>query len=292
MKSDESVSVRLFGGLGNQIFQYMAGKSLAVALSCSLRVDTSWLKSGYSHEKSSIKEFDFYSPDYEYGQAHKNTLHLYSDRLATVAARTSTTLASWLRINAPKSVGYEDLSRLNRGVQLRGYYQSPKYFMKLVELGAVSKESFELLHPSVEFKNEYSKIPRDGFIAVHVRGGDYLQKNSDYRELGSDYYKSALNSFGSEIRSLPKWVFTDDESHARKVLASIPDLNFLESESLTAAENMVLMSKAHGIVGANSTFSYWSSVISRQDSLIIVPKNWMKSKSQPEDFFPLGWRLM
>jgi hypothetical protein len=292
MKSDESVSVRLFGGLGNQIFQYMAGKSLAMALSCSLCVDTSWLKSGYSHEKSSIKEFDFYSPDYEYGQAHKNTLHLYSDRLATVAARTSTTLASWLRINAPKNVGYEDLSRLNRGVQLRGYYQSPQYFLKLVELGAISKESFELLHPSVEFKKKSARIPRVGFIAVHVRGGDYLQKNSDYRELGGDYYESALNSFRSEIKDLPKWVFTDDEPHARKVLASIPDLNFLESESLTAAENMILMSKAHGIVGANSTFSYWSSLISRQDSSIIVPKNWVKSKSQPEDFFPAEWRLI
>jgi len=292
MKSDDSISVRLFGGLGNQIFQYMAGKSLAVDLNCSLRIDTSWLQSGYSHEKSSIAEFNFYRPDHEYGQAHKNTLHLYSDRLATVAARTSSTLASWLRINAPKSAGYEDLSKLNRGVQLRGYYQSPHYFMKLVESSAISKESFELLHPHEVFKKESSRIPRDGFIAVHVRGGDYLQKNSDYRDLPSDYYKSALNFLGNEVGNLPKWVFTDDQSHAKKVLASIPDLNFLENKSLTAAESMILMSKAEGIVGANSTFSYWSSVISGKDSTIIFPKIWIKSKSQPENFFPTGWQLI
>ena len=164
--------------------------------------------------------------------------------------------------------------------------------MKLVESSAISKDSFKLLHPSEVFKNECLRIPREGFIAVHVRGGDYLQKNSDYRELPSDYYRSALNSLGNEVGNLPKWVFTDDQSHAKKVLASIPNLNFIENKSLTAAESMILMSKAEGIVGANSTFSYWSSVISAKDSSIIFPKNWIKSKSQSEDFFPIGWQLI
>ena len=39
MKSEDFISVRLFGGLGNQIFQYMAGKSLAVDLKCKLHID-------------------------------------------------------------------------------------------------------------------------------------------------------------------------------------------------------------------------------------------------------------
>ena len=292
MKSDDSISVRLFGGLGNQIFQYMAGKSLAVDLKCSLHIDTSWLQDGFTHENSSITEFNFYRPDYEFGHAHKNTAHLYLERLVTVASRNSTVLSNLLRINAPRGVEYEDLSRLNRGVQLRGYYQSPQYFMKLMESGVVSMESFGLLEPGENFKKECSQIPRDGFIAVHVRGGDYLQKNSDYRELSSDYYETALNSFGSEVRNLPKWVFTDDESHAKKVLASIPNLNFLEKKSLTAAESMILMSKAKGIVGANSTFSYWSSIISGENSLIFAPKRWMKKNSLPDNFFPTGWQLI
>jgi len=292
MKSDDFISVRLFGGLGNQIFQYMAGKSLAVDLKCSLHINTSWLQDGFTHENSSITEFKFYRPDLEFGQIHKNTAYLYLDRSVTVLSRNSPALSNLLRINAPRGVGYEDLSKLNRGVQLRGYYQSPQYFMKLMESGVVSKESFELLEPGEKFKKECAQIPRDGFVAVHVRGGDYLQKNSDYRELSSDYYETALDSFGNEVRNLPKWVFTDDESHAKKVLASIPNLNFLEKKSITAAETMILMSKAKGIVGANSTFSYWSSIISGEDSSIFVPKRWMKRNSQPEDFFPTRWQLI
>ena len=64
MKTNNFVSVRLFGGLGNQIFQYMAGKSLAIDRNCDLHIDSSWLRDGYAHKNSTISEFKFFQPDY------------------------------------------------------------------------------------------------------------------------------------------------------------------------------------------------------------------------------------
>jgi len=292
MKSEDFISVRLFGGLGNQIFQYMAGKSLAVDLKCKLHIDNSWLLDGFTHKNSSIADFNFYTPDLEYGRAHRNTAHLYLDRLATIVARNSALVSQMTNINAPRGVGYEEFSKLNLGVQLRGYYQSPDYFMKLLRSGVVKESSFELLQPSKDFSQKFSQIPKDGFIAIHVRGGDYLKKNSNYRELSREYYETALKFFSNEERDLPKWVFTDDESHAKKILTSIPGIKFLENKSMTSAESMFLMSKAKGIVCANSTFSYWASLLSRNTSMIIAPRKWMKQNDQREDFFPNGWQII
>ena len=292
MKSNDFVSVRLFGGLGNQIFQYMAGKSLAIDRNCHLHIDSGWLRDGYSHEKSTISDFKFFQPDHHYEQMHRNLIHLYIDRIATVFARNSKVVARLLRINAPKSVGFEDLSEIECGTQLRGYYQSPRYFEKLVDSGVISQASFELLQPSKAFKLLASQLETSGYIAIHVRGGDYLNKKSGYVELPVKYYLDALSLLESKYGHLPKWVFTDDEEHARKLFASVLGLNYITNESMSAAESMILMSKADAIVCANSTFSYWASLINGQSSSIVLPRTWMEKTSQPEDFFMIGWQVI
>lgn len=153
MERDEFISVRLFGGLGNQIFQYMAGKLLASERNLLLCVDTRWLQDGYTHLNSSISEFAFYKPDCEFGNKHKNPLHLYMDRLVTIAARNIPIVARVGRINAPRSAGYEDFTKVEPGVQLRGYYQSPQYFAWLMNSGEITKSSFDLNNPSESFNS-------------------------------------------------------------------------------------------------------------------------------------------
>jgi hypothetical protein len=292
MKTHNFVSVRLFGGLGNQIFQYMAGMSLAVDRECDLHVDSSWLQDGYTHEESTISEFIFFQPDHKYERKHRNLLHLYFDRLATVAARKSAFLARLLGIHAPKSAGFEDLSELEIGTQLRGYYQSPRYFMKLADSGVISEASFELLEPSQEFDSLATQLRKSGYIAIHVRGGDYLHNKAGYIQMTTEYYLDALSLLDSKYNDLPKWVFTDDENHARNLLASIPNLNFIEDKIITAAETLILMSSADAIVCANSTFSYWAALISGKTSSIIAPRSWMEKTNQPVDFFPTGWQII
>lgn len=292
MEQVETISVRLFGGLGNQIFQYMAGKSLASDRNLLLHVDTSWLQDGYRHSNSSISEFHFYAPDREYGDKHKGTLHLYLDRLTTIAARNFKLVSKFAKINVPRSVGFEDFGSVKSGAQLRGYYQSPRYFFKLMESGEISRDSFELNNPSESFNTRINQIPNQGFMAVHVRGGDYLKKHTTYIQMTSDYYKEAIGYLRNRCGDLPIWVFTDDLDHATKILSSFSGLYFMDNKVITAAEAMKIMSKAKGIVCANSTFSYWASIISNSETLIVAPKYWMKLSEQPVDFFPKDWKLI
>jgi hypothetical protein len=72
----------------------------------------------------------------------------------------------------------------------------------------------------------------------------------------------------------------------------LPPLFYVDGKLTTAAEEMKLMSMAVSIVCANSTFSYWASVISDSASLVIAPNSWIKTHEQPADFFPKGWILI
>lgn len=129
-------------------------------------------------------------------------------------------------------------------------------------------------------------------MAVHVRGGDYLKENTSYVQLTSEYYKKAISIVSETCGSLPVWVFTDDVDYAKQILSSFSDLFYVDGKLTTAAEEMKLMSMALGIVCANSTFSYWASLISDSASLVIAPNSWIKTHEQPADFFPKGWILI
>ena len=161
-----------------------------------------------------------------------------------------------------------------------------------MKTGEITKSSFDLNKPSESFNSIKNQVPSQGFLAVHVRGGDYLKENTSYVQLTSEYYKKAISIVSETCGSLPVWVFTDDVDYAKQILSSFSDLFYVGGKLTTAAEEMKLMSMAKGIVCANSTFSYWASVISDSASLIVAPNSWIKAHEQPEDFFPKGWKLI
>ncbi len=292
MRDPNFVVTRLFGGIGNQIFQYMSGKWLATELQCELKLDVSWINSGYSHLNSSIADFKMYESVEECEIKHLRAIDLYRERTKTVLARKSRIYSQFSKIHAPVSPGFSDISKLKPGSQLRGYYQNPYFFNQLVENGVVTLEDFGLIQQSQSYSKFESEIPSSGFIAVHVRGGDYLAKNSIYRQLGSDYYELSLKIIQSEYPNLPIWIFTDDQIFAESFLFSSNSHTYVDSKNLSPAETLKLMSQARAIVCANSTFSYWASMISKKETMIVAPGKWLKRMEQDADFFPKSWTLL
>ncbi len=292
MKDSDFVVTRLFGGLGNQIFQFMAGKWLATELQCGLKLDMSWINSGYSHLNSSIADYKMYESVEECEIKHMRGIEQYRERAKTVLARKSGIYSHFSKIHAPVSPGFSDISKLKPGSQLRGYYQTPRFFSELMAYGAITLEDFGLTHPSQSYSKFENEIPNSGFIAVHVRGGDYLTKNSIYRQLGSDYYQFSLKTIQSVYPNLPIWIFTDDQKFAKSFLFSNTSHTYVKSNSLSPAETLKLMSQARAIVCANSTFSYWASMISKSETMVVAPSKWLKTIEQDADFFPKSWTLL
>jgi hypothetical protein len=292
VKNSDFVVTRLFGGLGNQIFQYMAGKWLATELQCDLKLDVSWINSGYTHSNSSISEFKLYENVDECEKKNLDAINQYLERTKTVLARKSAIYSQLSKIHAPTSSGFSDISKLKPGAQLRGYYQTPRFFNELMECGAITLEDFGLTHPSQSYSKFESEIPNSGFLAVHVRGGDYLAKNSIYRQLGSDYYQTSLKVIQSEYPNLPIWIFTDDQCFAKSILISNTSYTYVNNMSMSPAETIKIMSQASAIVCGNSTFSYWASMICKNETMVVAPSKWLKTIEQDADFFPKSWTLL
>ncbi len=126
MLNHDLVQVRLYGGLGNQLFQFFAGLDLALKNGTPLHLDLSWLDEKSQpvnvYSDSALKSLDF--PIYVVNNPRTRFLDKTIGNRILRDLRIPTTIS---HIHAPKEVGFSETYGLPRKVELRGYYQSYKY---------------------------------------------------------------------------------------------------------------------------------------------------------------------
>ena len=293
MKSINGVNVRLFGGLGNQLFQYFAGLDLSLKSRSFLTVDSRWIEASYTQGVSDIRDFIFLKDIPIKTIQNSSELNFNLERIKTKIASKFKIIAKHFAINSPNSSGFIEFEDFKSGIELRGYYQSYKYFDNISRrFGTID---WSLGTESNSFLKLKSILNNSSFIAIHIRGTDYLKKANIYHKLDSEYYSNSLRLIKHELqyefKNIKFYVFSDDIKYAKSVLKDLPELEFIDQEGLRASEAMVLMSLAKGIVIANSTFSYWAAMINAGNH-IIAPKFWYTNNLVDKNLYPPRWTLI
>lgn len=283
------VSVKLVGGLGNQLFCYFAGYDLATRTKSALELDVTDIRSGVSAHGSSIESFslpgNFISAD---SNQFINRLTLKSF-LMRVSRKLRFPRFFSKRILISKEIGFDArVIGMGPGSSLFGYFQTYRHFspykQELLDIG--------LRNPSSWFQENLQQIKSETAIAVHVRRGDYANFADTYGLLSSQYYKRAVEKIGEFLPEASYWVFSDDPDSANLLLRDfLPTTTrwIKPPEDHDAAETMLLMSRASGIVIANSTFSWWGAALNLDEGPVVAPSKWFKSMTDPKDLYPPAW---
>jgi hypothetical protein len=284
MKSKtHELKVRLVGGVGNQLFQFFAGKSISQQLNLKPKFDYRWLDTLNYHQKSDIRDFKFTNDE---ACVHGKELNLLIEKSKTSLAHLSPTAARILKLNLKTTNSPEDIKKILSGYELRGYYQTPLFYLNYQE--NYKTIAWDLNLTSIKYETTRKKLTSQNFIALHVRGADYLKFHNVYSQLSLDYYIKSLDVIQSSIGELPIYVFTDDFSYASKLLTSIKGLEFQDTNGMRASEVLKLMSFSKARVISNSTFSYWAAIAS-MNKLTIAPRDWYVNKTVSADFYPKDW---
>jgi hypothetical protein len=290
---NDKVTVKLQGGVGNQLFIYFAGLALATKRSLPLVIDISLLKLGLT-----VHESDIYRLDLDLNEKIEKplgTIGALRHRIWNKLMRISLSL-KWLDEKIflnyrSKKVGYDEkIWNLPGGSTLFGYYQSWKYFDFVKKKGLVN--SVLPRTPSIWFQNSLAEISGQNPIAIHVRRGDYEKVADKFGLLSKVYYLDALKKVRDGGFTGPIWVFSDDIRLAKSLLneGEFISAKFIEqSEDSSPEESLILMSMAKVIVIANSTYSWWAASLNMEKNLVIAPKTWFKSMEAPEYLLPDSW---
>ena len=164
---------RLIGGLGNQMFQYAAGRSLAVANNCELKLDVSGYKSYTLHNGYELDLFNIQAT-----LAMDNEISSFT----AVKSRWSRFVSKKLRLTNKTHRIEESFSfdpsffDIKKSIYIDGYWQSYQYFQYIesqlkVELTPTAPLSG--LNLSIA-----ENIGHVNSVSLHIRRGDYVSNNA------------------------------------------------------------------------------------------------------------------
>lgn len=279
------ISIKLTGGLGNQMFQYSLGRKLSIENEAELILDTSFyrknklkiifknitkiifgifiknnVKNIFKKIKQNKRQYDlkYFELDYKVKKSNKINLPVVDER---------------------KEFCFdENILKFGDNFAYSGYFNTEKYFDNIQD---IIRDDFKLK----KFYDEILPIPlrekirQTTSVSIHVRRGDYVNVKNINKYHGvceEEYYMRAVNLMRSKLSNLSFFVFSDDIDWCKKNLKFMEETTFVSG--LKNYEDLILMSECKHNIIANSTFSWWGAWLNKNvNKIIIAPKNWLAS---------------
>lgn len=286
------VVARLSGGLGNQMFQYAAGRALALRQQAAFRVDVAGCGVHRGYELSKVFRID---PALASAADLRGLLGWRRRRkVQRVLAHLPAARLRGAYVPEPHFRHWPGLQRLRGSAYLDGYWQSEAYF---ADAEACIRSDFAFRHALRGANAEVAAMidAADAPVSIHVRRGDYVADPRAARIHGTGdpaYYGRALALLSARLPSAPRcFVFSDDPGWARAHLA-LPDstVHVEHNRGDDSHFDLQLMARCRHHVIANSSFSWWGAWLDPFDAKIVVaPARWFRAGPDTSTLLPPSW---
>lgn len=304
---ERKVIVYLRGGLGNQLFQYFAGRNLAARLKRRLILETSLLPESSFTDNRGVSVFpDAIGKLNHSGEMRRTKMYNYLPekfvlfllaRLAQVDRQVGDLIPTiWTklgRLSSNKSVDLESANPLFFPIILNSLCLENR-----LNKGTLRLHIQQLFTPKEDVSNWFLSVMKQNLesnpVSIHIRLGDHLrlQPNLDF-----GYYARARDWINRFRPNSPIWIFSDEPIKAREFLADMfPEALFVEpDEKSDQIESFIVMASSPVLVCGRSTYSLWASeLVSSRNGTVVGDLEWVKGKNPPAylDQFSEDWILI
>lgn len=287
---------KLIGGLGNQMFQYAAGRSLSLDLQTDFYLDHGFFSEVGNHTPR-VYELHIFQTEAK-ACSPEQLAHFNQRGISSIRNVWSklTGGEQWQTVREKSHAFMPEVPFLKGNNYLIGYWQSEKYFAG--NASQIRKDFSFRIEAEGENARLLDKIRKDEAVSIHIRRGDYVSNPSAlafHGLCGLDYYEAAINSIQREKENLVFYVFSDDIAWARENLRLPGEAHFIDhNKGSKSWEDMRLMSTCKHNIIANSSFSWWGAWLNAHPGKIVLgPKKWFLDESIPvQDVLPDTWRRL
>jgi Glycosyl transferase family 11 len=283
------ILLRLSGGLGNQLFQYAAGRQLADLHQSELVLDTHW----YTHIPKLDTPRTYELGHYPVRARETTVLESYWCRLhgGRISRRLPFLPRRWKHFSE-KGFSFDSaFLRLPDETYLDGYWQSYRYFEGVASL--IRTELTPSLVMGANDRAIANLMNSTQSISIHVRRGDYVNNaaSAQHGVCGLDYYHRAVNHLLDRVQPAHFFVFSDDPMWTRENLLLPADTTYVEhNDASTAFQDLRLMSLCKHHIVANSSFSWWGAWLNSDPGKVVVcPKQWFADGRDTSSLPPPDW---
>lgn len=285
---------QILGGLGNQMFQYAAGRALSVAAQQPLQLDLRGFEKYALHQGFEIERV-FAAPVKVAGAADVRDMLGWraGETTRKVLKRTRSPLLHGPCLAIEPHFNYwPGLKAGGAPRYLMGYWQSEKYFKDFEQ---TVRADFSFKTPLTGQNLETAARMQEGMsVSLHVRRGDYITHAQTAKVLNvcsPAYYRKALTHIAERVSEPRFFVFSDDPQWARDNLDIPFSAHYIDiNHGMQSYIDMQLMSLCRHHIIANSSFSWWGAWLNpNPDKIVIAPREWFRNGLDNSDLIPPQW---
>ena len=318
------IIIRIYGGLGNQMFQYAAARRLAHKHNASLKLDINDLVLAHGYSIYGLRFFNIQEniaglldtlSYYPNGSLRRIATRMLGKRFYSLFLNrfikdkkhylkqryynyepTSKEVGSLLvgNILSQRFFHFDpEVLEAPDNVYLMGSWISEKYFKDIED---IIRKEFTVKTPQTGENNEIAEmILNTESVSLHVRRGEFVTK-SGYREIydlcNLDYYEQCIKYIVERVKSPHFFVFSDDIPWVKeKLKISFPVTFVNHNDASTDYEDMRLMSQCQHNIISNSTFSWWGAWLNAHpDKIVCTPREFVRLWNfDSKDVYPDEW---
>ena len=291
------ISLILTGGLGNQMFQYAAAKSLALRLGDELTVDLYALNKPTQATKRQLA-LNIFDIKLNISSNWKTEFLIKAFPLVNNSRYLFSQLMGYFR-DKSAIVYASDFDELSGNIILHGHFQNEKYFEKYED---IIRKDFSFKRMLQGRNAALGREIRDTqSVSIHVRRGDYLtnaQASKNFAICDKGYYQHAISKIKEEVDTPHFYVFSEDFEWVQENI-SFDDapVQYIDwNKGSDSYVDMQLMSMCKHNIIANSSFSWWAAWLNSYEwKIVYAPAEWFQSEERNKDlkdFYPQGWKMI
>lgn len=279
------ISTRIRGGLGNQLFQYCAGRALGLRLGVDLSLD--------------LRDYD--TPKaFKVGLDHFNISVVPPAGLpaakedGAMRALSKILRGGGLQTYREASLGYDTgYGALGDNTHLKGYWQSERYFQDVES--QIRADLQIITPPNVQNSEMLAEISQCAGVSLHIRRGDYVSNekfNAAHGTCDLGYYERAAAFVAEQVETPVFYAFSDDPAWVADHLKLPFEVRYVgHNDGDTNYEDLRLMAACQHQIIANSSFSWWGAWLnSNPNKIVVAPTQWYADRDkQNPDILPKTW---
>lgn len=276
---ERKVVVHLYGGIGNQLFQYTFGEYIRNKYHEEIFYDISSFGVLETFRDLQIDAIAKNIPEYKTGKYFFSRHTRFARRISRFLFRLK-----------PGNVYFENIfdeaifNQKNWNLTyFDGYWQDKIYPLWVKE--HVS-DAYQPSEPVPEVLNPYiGFIKKNNVTSVHVRRGDYLNSTNVnvFGVCSLDYFKEASEEIYKREKDCKFLVFSDDTEWVMENMELPSEMVVVNNAPIKPFWYIYLMSLCKNNIISNSSFSWWGAFLNKNpEKTVIVPSKWYKDRSNPK----------
>lgn len=284
----------VIGGLGNQMFQYAAGRALSLARGVPLRLDAQDFEGYALHngfELHRIFGFDAQVASRKDVRQVLGWRSLDPLRRKLFHPRFLKLRGGSLFVDSLSNQRY-NLADMPDPCYLMGNWQSERYFAHIADTIRVDF-AFKAL-PSGRNAELAGLMGKTTAVSLHVRRGDIAANPTSLAVHGLcslDYYQRAIEYVTAKVGNPEFVIFSDDMAWVRENLYVGYPCHYVDhNKGLESYNDMSLMSMCRHHIIANSSFSWWGAWLNpNPEKIVVAPQRWFAANYDSSEIVPSSW---